>query len=95
VDLVDFIEWGVPVGVYGEGFDGEGVFDGEWRGVLREILFEHRSVDTAHEFHDAVIEVRGVIVLRHVGHGGRSRTLRGWRQRRDNVYFKVLNDYKY
>jgi hypothetical protein len=69
------MEWGVAVSVHVERFGGEGVFDSELGDVLREVLLKHRSIDAAHELHDAVVEVGGV-VLRHVECVGRSRALK-------------------
>jgi hypothetical protein len=71
MDLVDFVKWGVAVGIHIKGFGGEGVLYGELGGMLREVLLEHRSENATHELHDAVVEIGGV--LRHVECVGRSR----------------------
>jgi len=91
LDFADFIEWGVAVVIHGEGFSREGIFNGELRDMLREVLLEHQSEDAAHKLHDTVIEIRGV-VLRHVRYVGRSRAVTRLRQTL-NVLGR-LNDYE-
>ena len=62
LNFVNFIEQGVAVHIHMEGFGGEGVFDGKWGDMLQEILLKHGSEDAAHKFHDAIVEVAGVVL---------------------------------